>query len=45
MEGFIKEQDFERSKIKLEIAEKELEIYRMGGESAHHGVTQAEVDP
>ena len=31
MEGFIKERQFEKSKIQLEIAEMELEIYRMGG--------------
>ncbi len=34
-EGYMKELQFKRSKIQLEIAEKELEIYRMGGGSTH----------
>ena len=31
MEAYMKEFQFKRSKVQLEIAEKELEIYRMGG--------------
>ena len=31
MEAYMKEMHFNRSKVQLEIAEKELEIYRMGG--------------
>ena len=35
MEGYTKELQFKRSKVQLEIAEKELEIYRMGGGNTH----------
>ena len=35
MEGFVKEKNYERSKIQLEIAEKELDIYRMGDEHSN----------
>ena len=35
MKGFMIELRFDRSKIKLEIAEKELKIYRMGGGNPH----------
>ena len=35
MEAYMKELHFNRSKVQLEIAEKELEIYRMGGGNTH----------
>ncbi len=35
MEAYMKDLHFKRSKVQLEIAEKELEIYRMGGGSTH----------
>ena len=35
MEGYMKEMVFKRRKVQLEVAEKELEIYRMGGGNAH----------
>ena len=31
MEGFVKDMNFKRSKLQLKIAQKELDIYRMGG--------------
>ena len=35
MEAYMKDMYFKRSKVQLEIAEKKLEIYRMGGGNTH----------